>query len=229
MQMPNTPVRAAAEGMPTINRRVMFAGMAASLAASTIPAEPAEHPDADLLAFDKEMEAAHARMTRAMNAVNRADRKAEKAARPRPIYPGEWKRPELPDHLREMYNAAIENVRFGDIAKRNWKPEAIRAWDEAVKKEKTHVQATWDEYHAKHDEQSRLFGCEAKQDALDACLNDLWEIGRRIFATPANTFEGMAVKLRAGDWLELEDFGDENEAFVSIAADIKRLAQKSVS
>ncbi|WP_419693510.1 hypothetical protein ACN2CC_20365 [Mesorhizobium muleiense] len=46
----------------------------------------------------------------------------------------------------------------------------------------------------------------------------------RICAIPAQTLEGMAVKLRVSDRLGLEDFGDPNEAFLSIAADIRRLA-----
>lgn len=155
--MPNTTVRAAAEGMPSINRRAMFAGtaaMAAILAASAVPAEPAEHPDVDLFALDKEMEAAHERMTQAGEVCS-----------------------EICDRTG------------GDIV-----PES-----------------------------------EAAEEVFSARVDDLWEIGRRIFASPANTFEGLAVKLRAGDRLLLEDFADENEAVVSIAADINRLAQESVS
>jgi hypothetical protein len=58
MEMPNTPVRAAAEGMPSINRRraMLGAGAAiAALAATTLPAEPAT-ADAELIRLGQELD-----------------------------------------------------------------------------------------------------------------------------------------------------------------------------
>lgn len=67
--MPNTYVRAAAEGMPDINRRRLLNLTGAGLAldatgaavrkasAAPIDAAPAEHPDAELFRLDQEMEA----------------------------------------------------------------------------------------------------------------------------------------------------------------------------
>ncbi|WP_127295859.1 hypothetical protein [Mesorhizobium sp. M7A.F.Ca.US.011.01.1.1] len=63
----------------------------------------------------------------------------------------------------------------------------------------------------------------AKEDDDLECSKAMWVIGHRIFAIPAHTLEGMAVKLRASDSLGLDDFPD-NEAFASIAADIRRIA-----
>ncbi|TIN77776.1 hypothetical protein [Mesorhizobium sp.] len=73
--MPNITVRAAAEGMPAINRRrllnltgagLALAAIAASVrnASATPLAAPGEHPDAELFRLEQEMEEAYARMKR---------------------------------------------------------------------------------------------------------------------------------------------------------------------
>jgi hypothetical protein len=71
-------------------------------------------------------------------------------------------------------------------------------------------------------------GCKlgAAEDAFDARADELSKIGRRIFATPANTLEGMVVKLRAVDRMDPQSLPDG--AFLSIAADIRRLAGAGV-
>jgi hypothetical protein len=75
--MSNTTVRAAAEGMPAINRRRLLnltgAGLALAAAGATvrkasaapIDAAPSEHPDAELLQLDREMEEVYIQMNRA--------------------------------------------------------------------------------------------------------------------------------------------------------------------
>ncbi|BCH32661.1 hypothetical protein MesoLjLc_45910 [Mesorhizobium sp. L-8-10] len=167
--MPNTIVSAAGEAMPAakINRRLALLGGLTAAALIEAPARAAdnvsvaspimtlfrEHPDAELLQLDKEMEAVHARMERA-NAVC----------------------------------VDICNRTGGNVC-----PES-----------------------------------EAAEKAFGAIVDDLWKIGRRIFAIPAHTPQGMAVKLRAGDRLILEDFVDRDD-FLSIAVDIRRLAGESAS
>lgn len=69
----------------------------------------------------------------------------------------------------------------------------------------------------------------AAEDAFGVIVDEQWEIGERIFAIPAHTPAGMAVKLRAADWLLLEDYEDENRTFASIVKDIRRLAGEAVS
>ncbi|RWD97940.1 hypothetical protein [Mesorhizobium sp.] len=72
---------------------------------------------------------------------------------------------------------------------------------------------------------NRKGGLTAAELAYEACFDELWEIGESIFATPANTLDGMMVKIRASDRLELEKLDGENQAFASIAADIRRMTE----
>ncbi|TIW48112.1 MAG: hypothetical protein E5V72_08650 [Mesorhizobium sp.] len=114
---------------------------------------------------------------------------------------------------------------FVDAAKGDWEePEPVRAWREEIKREKAQVQAAWEEWSALRDERNREHNYDALEEAFNAVCSEEWEIGMRICAIPANTLEGMMVKLRVSDRLGLEDFEDPNEAFLSIAADIKRLS-----
>lgn len=88
--MPNTAVRAAAEGLPAINRRTVLRGLAA-LSASTGAAVAAggeiPHQDAELLALGREMEAADDRFMSAMAAEDAA------------LSQWKWLLPEIPDVL----------------------------------------------------------------------------------------------------------------------------------
>jgi hypothetical protein len=63
---------------------------------------------------------------------------------------------------------------------------------------------------------------------FDERHNDLWVIGYRIFETPANTIEGMAVKLRVGETLD-NHHCEENEAWTSIAGDVARRSRGVVA
>lgn len=233
--MPNTYVRAAAEGMPDVNRRrllnltgagLALAATAASVrnASATPVAAPAEHPDAELFRLDKEMEAAHARMERASTANSRASDKIEALLPPRPLHPTDWKSPQMPAHLKQLWDDGLKNVLFVDAAKGEWEPEPVRAWRDAIDRGKGQVQATWEEWSDLRNERYREHNYDALEEAFNAHSKEEWEIGMRICAIPAHTLEGMTVKLRVSDRLGLEDFADSNEAFVSIAADIRRLA-----
>lgn len=71
----------------------------------------------------------------------------------------------------------------------------------------------------------RESGLHAADDAFDARCGDVWDIGDRIFATPAYTLEGIVIKLRAADRKGEPSFNAEDgDAIPSIVADIRRLA-----
>ncbi|TIP25035.1 MAG: hypothetical protein E5X67_26395 [Mesorhizobium sp.] len=161
--------------------------------AAPIDAAPAEHPDAELFRLDQEMEEAHARMKRLERASSRADRKARKAVGPRPLHPTDWEAPPMPAHLKQQWDDALKQVLFVDVGAGNWEPAPVRAWRDEVKKERTRVEAAWDEYSAKLKE----LGYDAKEDVFNACVSDHDDFAKRICSIPAHTFEGMAVKLRA--------------------------------
>lgn len=70
---------------------------------------------------------------------------------------------------------------------------------------------------------------QALEDEWEAGRGKLWDIGGRIYATPAKTLAGIMVKLRTNDLLwDQVDYPDD-QVFVSIAADIRRLAGEDVS
>ncbi|CAH2400526.1 hypothetical protein [Mesorhizobium ventifaucium] len=224
--MPNNHVRAAAEGMPAINRRRLLnltgAGLALAAtsatlrkaAAAPIDAAPAEHPDAELFRLDQEMEEVHARMETASEANSTLSDKIEALLPPRPP---KWEGPDMTDHLHEM------NL-DGRLRDMDEIPEPIRAWFKERGEQRAANKALQDAYHAKCEEINREGGMDAAEEAFNAVCSEEWEIGRRIFAVPAHTLEGMVVKIRAGERLGLENLADPSEAYLSIAADIRRLA-----
>ncbi|WP_192362817.1 hypothetical protein [Mesorhizobium mediterraneum] len=221
--MPNTTVRAAAEGMPAINRRRMLLGLAAAstaaaaiTVASAAGCAPAEHPDAELFRLEQEMEAAHARMNQQAKVCERIDRKCDKLFPPNPP---KWEEPDMPEDVRVAFQA----MTVKDMGTNN-RPAIYAAWSNEVKEQKAANNGLHQAYHAKWEEINRESGLDAAEDAFGVRNNELWELGLRIFATPANTLEGMVVKLRAADRMDLQSFADENEGFLSIAADIRRLA-----
>ncbi|RWO36455.1 MAG: hypothetical protein EOS11_32585 [Mesorhizobium sp.] len=231
--MPNITVRAAAEGMPAINRRRLLnltgAGLALAATSAAVrnvsaaarPDAPAEHPDAALFRLDKELEEVHARMETASEANSTLSDKIEALL---PPMPAKWEEPDMPEDVRVAFQA----MTVKDMGTIN-RPAIYAAWSNEIKEQRAANKALHDAYHAKIAEIHREGGMDAAEEAFNALCDQEWEIGMRICAIPAQTLEGMTVKLRVSDRLGLEDFGDPNEAFMSIAADIRRLAQGVVS
>ncbi|WP_027167863.1 hypothetical protein [Mesorhizobium sp. WSM3224] len=180
----------------TIDRRQMLRGLAASCAAAvtlatatTIPAAPAEHPDAELFRLEKELEAAHATVEKASEANRSLERTIDALLPPRPIQ--DWIAPPMPAHLKHLYDEAHKAVRVGDAIKGGWEPEPVRAWFEANAKERARVKAKWDDWIALKDERYREHDYDATEEAFEALLAVEWEIGMRICEIPAHTLEGI--------------------------------------
>ncbi|MER9159075.1 hypothetical protein [Mesorhizobium sp. M0778] len=241
--MPNTPVRAAAEGLPAISRRTILVGLGAATATAVTLGkaestaltkaggfqERKESPmnminhrshfecaDAELFRLDKELEEAHARMERAAKVCRKVGRRCEKLYPPRAP---EWKEPDMPEDVRAVFNS----MTIEDMALNN-RPAIYAAWSKEIKEQKAANKALHDACHVKWEEINREGGVDAAEEAFNAICQEEWEIGMRICAVPAHTLEGMKVKLRVSDMLGLAKFADPNEAFLSIAADIRRLA-----
>ncbi|MER8581729.1 hypothetical protein NKG95_24070 [Mesorhizobium sp. M1423] len=219
--MPNHAVRAAAEGLPSINRRQVLRSLAASSAVAatlvTIPAaSAAEHPDADLFWLDQEMAEAEAQMNRANEACCRIGRKVDKLYPPQPAG---WEEPRMPDDLHEMTGGML--VR--DLALPEKQPAPLRDFYKSREEQRAAHRALQEAFLDKVDEINREAGVDAAEAAYRARSAEFYKVGDRILATPANTLEGIVVKLRAADKLGRCN-SDENDAFISIAADIRRLA-----
>ncbi|MBZ9981349.1 hypothetical protein LB521_09275 [Mesorhizobium sp. BR-1-1-8] len=220
--MPNTAVRAAAEGMPALNRRRLLLGLAAaSTAAAAITvapgvhsAEPAAHPDAALFLLDKEMDKATAAMNRALKAARRIDKKCDKLFPPEPPI---WEEPAMPEDVRTAFNAMTVQDLVDNRA------AIYVAWCKEVGEQRAAHKALRAAHRAKVDEIQREFGADTAEDVFNESVSAQYDVGERILATPANTVEGLLVKLRVADDLDLHHAA-ENDALVSIAADIRRWA-----
>ncbi|MER9634257.1 hypothetical protein [Mesorhizobium sp. M0228] len=215
--MPNALIAAAAEGLPSINRRQVLHSLAASSAAAAalvaaIPAEPAEHPDADLFWLDQEMAEAEAQMHRANEACCRIGRKADKLYPPQPAG---WVEPRMPDDLHEMTGGML--VR--DLAFPEKQPAPLRDFHKSREEQRAAHRALQEVFLDKVNEINREAGVDAAESAYRARSAEFYKVGDRVLATPANTLEGIVVKLRAADRI-----GAKNDALISIAADIRRLA-----
>jgi hypothetical protein len=103
-------------------------------------------------------------------------------------------------------------------------PEPVRAYYAARSEERAEVKAAWEESAAKRRELLKQFDCDRLEKEWEARFDELRACGDRIFETPAKTIEGMAVKLRVGKVLGLDDFADDNDALASIAKDVERMA-----
>lgn len=215
--MPNVLVRAAAEGLPSISRRQVVLSLAASSAAATTlvaisAAAGAEHPDADLFWLDEEMKEAEAQMNRANKACERVGRKADKLFPPRPA---EWVEPSMPDDIRDV----LGSVLVRDLTYPERHPAALRDWNKSCEQQWAACRALLEAHQVKVDEIYREAGIDAAEAAYSARCAEFFRVGNRILATPANTLEGILVKLRAADKIDAK-----SEALISIAADIRRLA-----
>ncbi|MER9870835.1 hypothetical protein NKJ35_27280 [Mesorhizobium sp. M0136] len=216
--MPNALVAAAAEGLPSINRRQVLHSLAASSAAAAalvaaIPAaRAAEHPDADLFWLDQEMVEAEAQMNRANKACCRVGRKADKLYPPQPAA---WKERRMPDDLHEMTGGML--VR--DLAFPEKQPAPLRDFHRAREEQRAAHRALQEAFVIKVAEINREAGVDAAEAAYSARSAEFYQVGDRILAMPANTLAGIIVKLRAADKIDAK-----SEALISIAADIRRLA-----
>ncbi|RRH94243.1 hypothetical protein EH240_27565 [Mesorhizobium tamadayense] len=192
---------------------------AASAALAATVAAPAEHPDAELFRLDREMEEAHARMELASIAQHEIHGQCVALYS---LEPPKWEEPRMPDDVKEAFAATT----IGDTWN-NKLPAIWVAWTKEVEAQRATCEALKEAYLAKIEEidRARLYPAD---EAYDARVDEMWQVGRRIFATPSGTLDGMVIKLRASDRLGFNDFPD-NEAFLSIAADIRRLAKAGAS
>ncbi|MHB9446926.1 hypothetical protein ACYG9R_09140 [Mesorhizobium sp. RSR565B] len=191
----------------------------------------ASHPDAQLFQLEATMKLATDRMKKIERAQRRLGKKAEKTCGPRPLHPTDWKAPAMPDGLWEMHQSALKAATFGDVTGgKAWQPAPVAEWQARIDDERCAIQAVWDDYSRKRTQAYSAVSYDDKEAEFQRACDEEWGIGMQILAVEAYTLEGVMVKIRAGDRLGLENLA-ENDAYVSIAADIRRIAgeQKPVS
>jgi hypothetical protein len=146
-------------------------------------------------------------MERGSKVCKRVGRKCEKLYPPRPP---KWNDPDMPEEVRAVFHAMTIKDKVHN------RPAIYVAWSKEVDEQKAANKALHEAYHAKWEEINREGGVDAAEEAFNALCDEEWEIGKRIFAIPAYILEGMAVKIRAGERLGLENFSDPSEASLSI-------------
>lgn len=203
--------------MKTITRRTALAGIASIPAIGGAGAATAEHPDADLIQLGKECEAAHARM---MQASALADELG--ANRPSPESAPLLQRVSMPEEFQDLVyqgqtrESGITVAEF-HLLEKVAPDHPLLVWSRE-RTERTLMEQ--EEFAARLHATSREY--EAAEETFIKAQDELLEICERIFATPAHTLEGMAIKLQAGKWKEAGEYG-EQDAAASVAADIKRM------
>ncbi|BCH18855.1 hypothetical protein [Mesorhizobium sp. L-2-11] len=213
-----------------VSRRSIVAATAIAAGMSTALAKTAlgtpgtsikEHPDADLFWLDQEMAEAEAQMNRANKACERVGRRADK------LFPAElpaWKEPSMPNHISEMMGGML--VR--DLAYPEKQPAPLRDWHRACGEQRAAYRALQEAHQDKVDEIYREAGIDAAEEAYRERTDEFFKVVERILATPASTLQGIVVKLGAADRLDFNNFSAKNDALISIAADIRRLAGEAV-
>ncbi len=218
----------------TLSRRNVLIGASIAAVAAGAPALATAHIDPDLhtlLVLERELIEANEHYDATVRNLELAREEADLATGPEPMHPKTWERhhkPKMPEDLKKMEGAAIASIPVGEVrhylADGAYKmPEPVHAWHARVKAERERVETEWDEYSARRDKQRRIAGYD--EDLFGAAYQDCVDIAHCLFEVPANSLEGMAVKVRAAELLGWFDGVEPDEEFYdSIVDDIKRLA-----
>ena len=221
----------------TLSRRNVLIGASIAAVAAGTPALATVHVDPDLqtlLALERELIEANEGYDATVRNLEIAREEADLAAGPKPMHPRDWKKhhePEMPEDLKKMEGAAIASMTVGEVrhywADGSYKmPAPVHAWHARVKAERERIHTEWDDYSARRDEQRRIAGYD--EDLFGAAYQDCVDIAHRMFEVPANSLEGMAVKVRAAELLGWFNGVEPDEEFYdSIVDDIKRLAAEA--
>jgi FAD/FMN-containing dehydrogenase len=78
-------------------------------------------------------------------------------------------------------------------------------------------------YSAKCRRLSRKCGADVAEANFDKRVDEFWKIAHRIFATQAHTIDGMKIKLRTVERLEIKQ-GNFEDAWASLEKDIRALS-----
>ncbi|MEO4043661.1 hypothetical protein AAFN47_18850 [Hoeflea sp. CAU 1731] len=216
----------------TLSRRNVLIGASIAAVAAGAPASASIHVGPDLqtlLTLEKELAAALERNDAVSRELDIAGKKADLAAGPRPMHPWDWERyhkPKMPADLKEIHSDVIAETPVRELNSKDFDlrlPKSVREWFARVEAEKEQVQKEWDAWRVRHDEQNRIVGYD--EDRISAAYQDCVGIAHRMFEIPANSAEGMAVKVRAAELLGWFNGVEPDEEFIdSLIDDIKRLA-----
>ena len=197
----------------TTRRALILAGAATlpalSLPAFALPAMAGQQSDRELVALERELEAAHARMMEASKVSSEADERYEAIRPPQPA------EPQPPAEYEELWKT-ITVGQLGVLPA----DHKIVVWQRETEERRRAI-------HRKHSAKcrrlSRKCGADIAEAEFDKRVDELWKIVHRIFATQTHTIDGMKIKLRTVERLEIESNNNLEDAWASLNKDILAL------
>jgi hypothetical protein len=199
--------------MTTATTRRAILAAAATLPALALPAMAGQRSDGELVALERELEAAHARMMEASKISSEAD---ERYAAIRPPQPAE---PQPPAEYEELW----KTITVGQLAVLPADHQIV-VWQRETEERRLAI-------HRKHSDKCRRLSRKCGADVAEANFNkrvdELWKIAHRIFATQAHTIDGMKTKLRTVERLEIESDNNLEDAWASLKKDILDLGDSA--
>jgi hypothetical protein len=192
------------------SRRAVIAGGAAVSALAIVPAQAVptlSNSDAELLALGNKLDDAHARVLAAEIPLHETSKRYE---RMKPQKPALLKPPAKYAELWKTISVGQMEMLPDD--------HPLIVWVRDTEELRGSI------FTAHFRECKRIgeqCGVDAAESAYNDRLNELWEIGNKIYAMRAHSLAGLMVKLRTVEALADEDLGD---AWESVGADIRVLA-----
>lgn len=205
--MPNTPIPAAAEGMPKITRRSTLFGLAATTAlaiASSAAAMPS-NIDARLLQLEAEFDAAYSTFDAA------ADREEEINDLVRCLFPPRPEDLPFPPDLMAAYDA-MTMAEFRDTE------HPVNVGHREHSRRNAGLRSAWE---AQREKVRRRFGLPAARAETEAAMNTLTAIAHEAIHTPVSRASDILIKLKINERWDLES----DVVLEAITADIKALSE----
>lgn len=179
---------------------------------------PVAHADSELLALDKKLKAANKRLKKASKEKNEANERMERAAALLPPIP---QAPEPPSEYAHLWTKAPQ-YEFKALPS----DHPIVVWERETRDQRD---VAWKMRCDRSDELSRQCGYDEAHARWEHILHrKMLPLARKIWAIPAQTAEGMRIKLTAATlagFVDL-DIEREDEYWRSIRKDIRRLAKQ---
>ena len=193
------------------SRRAVLAG-AVALPALALPAMAVPQSDRELFALDRELEAVHARMTEAFKVSSEADDRFETI---RPTRPAD---PQPPAGYEELWKT-ITVGQLGVLPA----DHQIVVWQRETAEQRLAIHR---KYSAKCQRLMRKCGATAAETNASKLNDEVWKIGKRIFATQAHTIDGIKIKFRTAERLD-PDKETLEDAWASLEKDILALGSNA--
>jgi hypothetical protein len=198
----------------TTTRRAVLAGAAMlpalALPALALPAMAEQRSDRKLAALERELEAAHARMTEASKISSEVSERYEAMRPPEPA------EPQPPAGFEELW----KTITVGQLAMLP-ADHQINVWLRETEERRLAI-------HRKHSAKCRRLerkcGADVAEANFDKRVDELWKIAHRIFATRAHTIDGMKIKFRTVERLEIKQDNNLEDAWASLEKDIRALS-----